>query len=264
MGDTYVNYGLGNYLWYHHREPDSGILRLTIRDGEVVGDGVGPGPDRHLRHPEPLAGPAVRRPWRTGAGSAGAPTSLPGRLTAHPADRARSRRPWRSAGSPSRRSSRLPTPQPIRVKPAPPRRRSGSRRPGPRLRRSVEGREAAAPGAPPRRPHVRVLHRVDVDRRTVGVVGPVVARRRPGGSCKPRCCRPPWTGRRRPPYTSTSTIRRIGQRASYSRPNTSVTTSAWSACDHHLPGVRPAVEADVRHPEVAQVRQRDRAAGTGG
>jgi poly-gamma-glutamate synthesis protein (capsule biosynthesis protein) len=38
MGDTYVNYGLGNYLWYHQRWPGSGMLRLRVEDGEVVDD----------------------------------------------------------------------------------------------------------------------------------------------------------------------------------------------------------------------------------
>ncbi|MGZ8736218.1 MAG: CapA family protein [Nocardioides sp.] len=38
MGDTYVNYGLGNYLWYHQRPPESGMLRLRVEDGEVVDD----------------------------------------------------------------------------------------------------------------------------------------------------------------------------------------------------------------------------------
>ena len=38
MGDTYVNYGLGNYLWYHQRPPESGMLRLRVEHGEVVDD----------------------------------------------------------------------------------------------------------------------------------------------------------------------------------------------------------------------------------
>ena len=39
LGDSYVNYGLGNFLWYHNHQPTSGVLRLNIRDGEVVSDG---------------------------------------------------------------------------------------------------------------------------------------------------------------------------------------------------------------------------------
>ncbi len=36
LGDTYVDYGLGNFLWYHDHHPETGVLRLTVRDGEVV------------------------------------------------------------------------------------------------------------------------------------------------------------------------------------------------------------------------------------
>ncbi|MBB5786145.1 CapA family protein [Jiangella mangrovi] len=43
QGSTYVNYGLGNFYWYHGREPDTGVLRLAVRDGEVVGDEWLPG-----------------------------------------------------------------------------------------------------------------------------------------------------------------------------------------------------------------------------
>lgn len=42
-GSTYVSYGLGNFYWYHGRQPDSGVLRLTVRDGAVVGDEWLPG-----------------------------------------------------------------------------------------------------------------------------------------------------------------------------------------------------------------------------
>lgn len=38
LGDTYVNYGLGNFAWYHGRQSETGVLRLTIRGGEVVRD----------------------------------------------------------------------------------------------------------------------------------------------------------------------------------------------------------------------------------
>ncbi len=37
LGDTYVNYGLGNFLWYHDRRPESGVLQVRIEDGAVVG-----------------------------------------------------------------------------------------------------------------------------------------------------------------------------------------------------------------------------------
>jgi Bacterial capsule synthesis protein PGA_cap/D-alanyl-D-alanine carboxypeptidase len=38
QGSTYVSYGLGNFYWYHGRESETGVLRLSVRDGEVVGD----------------------------------------------------------------------------------------------------------------------------------------------------------------------------------------------------------------------------------
>ena len=43
LDDTYVSYGLGNFLWYHGRPPDTGVLRLQIVDGEVVRDDWVPG-----------------------------------------------------------------------------------------------------------------------------------------------------------------------------------------------------------------------------
>ncbi len=38
MGDAYVSYGLGNFLWYHDHQPESGVLRLRIVDGRVASD----------------------------------------------------------------------------------------------------------------------------------------------------------------------------------------------------------------------------------
>jgi poly-gamma-glutamate synthesis protein (capsule biosynthesis protein) len=61
MGDTYVNYGLGNYLWYHQRPPESGMLRLRVEDGEVVDDAWLPA---RLRADGPEL---LRRPARAGA-----------------------------------------------------------------------------------------------------------------------------------------------------------------------------------------------------
>ncbi|GAB2628865.1 hypothetical protein GCM10027270_15630 [Nocardioides ginkgobilobae] len=43
LGDTYVGYGLGNFAWYHGRQSETGVLRLTVRDGEVVRDQWVPG-----------------------------------------------------------------------------------------------------------------------------------------------------------------------------------------------------------------------------
>lgn len=38
LGDTYVSYGLANFVWYHDHQPETGVLRLRIEDGRVVGD----------------------------------------------------------------------------------------------------------------------------------------------------------------------------------------------------------------------------------
>lgn len=54
LDDTYVSYGLGNFIWYtHNSEPEgsTGVLRLTIRDGRVV--------DHHLRPAMTPAGGGV-------------------------------------------------------------------------------------------------------------------------------------------------------------------------------------------------------------
>jgi poly-gamma-glutamate synthesis protein (capsule biosynthesis protein) len=56
MGKTYVNYGLGNFLWYHNHHPESGVLQLTVRDGDVVGDSWTPARIETYGRPRPLAG----------------------------------------------------------------------------------------------------------------------------------------------------------------------------------------------------------------
>jgi hypothetical protein len=43
LGESYVNYGLGNFLWYNQGAPDTGLLEVRIRNGEVVGDRWVPG-----------------------------------------------------------------------------------------------------------------------------------------------------------------------------------------------------------------------------
>lgn len=43
LDDSYVSYGLGGLYWYHGFRPESGVLRLTVRDGEVVRDQWVPG-----------------------------------------------------------------------------------------------------------------------------------------------------------------------------------------------------------------------------
>ncbi len=84
IGDTYVNYGLGNFLWYHDQQAESGVLRIRVEDGELVGDSWIPariGPDGR---PTPVAGEGVDAAvaqWqalRGCAGLAARPDRLPG------------------------------------------------------------------------------------------------------------------------------------------------------------------------------------------
>ncbi len=57
-GDTYVGYGLGNFVWYHNRQPDTGVLTLSVdRDG-VVDDAWTPARIAAGGRPRPLAGAA--------------------------------------------------------------------------------------------------------------------------------------------------------------------------------------------------------------
>ena len=56
LGDTYVNYGLGNFLWYHNHSPETGVLRVTISDGRVVGDSWTPARIQTFGRPFPLRG----------------------------------------------------------------------------------------------------------------------------------------------------------------------------------------------------------------
>lgn len=68
VGDTYVSYGLGNFFWYHGRQPDTGVLRLDVTGGEVVGNEWLPAriPPQG-GNPRPLTGEAradAVREWR--------------------------------------------------------------------------------------------------------------------------------------------------------------------------------------------------------
>ena len=56
MGESYVNYGLGNFLWYHNHQPESGVLELRIRDGAVVDDAWIPALIEADGRPVPLSG----------------------------------------------------------------------------------------------------------------------------------------------------------------------------------------------------------------
>lgn len=68
LGDSYVNYGLGNFFWYHGGVPDSGVLELSVHNGEVVADNwvagqISPGGGG----PNPLSGDelaAAQEDWR--------------------------------------------------------------------------------------------------------------------------------------------------------------------------------------------------------
>ena len=74
LGDTYVSYGLGNFLWYHDHEPETGVLRLRIEDGEVVGDAWAPAEIQLWGRPMPLLGAARERAvdaWEQRRGCAG-------------------------------------------------------------------------------------------------------------------------------------------------------------------------------------------------
>ncbi len=57
-GDTYVAYGLGNFLWYHNRVSSTGVLRVDIEDGEVVGDRFAPAQLSTFGRPFLVRGPA--------------------------------------------------------------------------------------------------------------------------------------------------------------------------------------------------------------
>jgi poly-gamma-glutamate synthesis protein (capsule biosynthesis protein) len=73
-GGTYVSYGLGNFVWYHNRHPETGVLRLRVEDGHVVADDWVPARIHTWGRPVPLHGrardQAVAR-WRVLRGCAG-------------------------------------------------------------------------------------------------------------------------------------------------------------------------------------------------
>ena len=58
LGEAYVNFGLGNFLWYHDNQPETGVLQLRVRDGEVVDDSWVPARIGTFGRPVPLAGQA--------------------------------------------------------------------------------------------------------------------------------------------------------------------------------------------------------------
>jgi poly-gamma-glutamate synthesis protein (capsule biosynthesis protein) len=56
LGGSYVDYGLGNFVWYHNHQSQTGVLRLTVRDGQVVGDSWTPARIQTYGRPVPLRG----------------------------------------------------------------------------------------------------------------------------------------------------------------------------------------------------------------
>ena len=56
LRSTYVNYGLGNFLWYHNRQSDSGVLKLRLKQGRVVDDSWVPAVIQPSGLPVPLFG----------------------------------------------------------------------------------------------------------------------------------------------------------------------------------------------------------------
>jgi len=84
LGGTYINYGLGNFLWYHNHQPESGVLGIQVEDGKVVADSWTPARIAPDGRPTPLSGEqadaAVAR-WqarRVCSGLAEQPDRLPG------------------------------------------------------------------------------------------------------------------------------------------------------------------------------------------
>jgi len=80
MRNTYVAYGLGNFIWYHGTGGDTGLLDLTVREGRVVADGFRPalipadgGLPRFLRGRSAAEATLNWRTLRRGSGLAAAP-----------------------------------------------------------------------------------------------------------------------------------------------------------------------------------------------
>ncbi|MEV4532939.1 CapA family protein [Asanoa sp. NPDC049518] len=62
LGSTYVHYGLGNFLWYgNSHSTDSGVLKLTVRDGAVVSKRFLPATVSGTGQPVLVSGAAKKR-----------------------------------------------------------------------------------------------------------------------------------------------------------------------------------------------------------
>jgi poly-gamma-glutamate synthesis protein (capsule biosynthesis protein) len=79
--DSYINYGLGNFVWYTNSSPDTGVLRLRLVDGKVASDRWTPARIGPLGgSPRPLSGDARRRAiadWEVRRGCARLDARLP-------------------------------------------------------------------------------------------------------------------------------------------------------------------------------------------
>ncbi len=74
LGGGYVSYGLGNFVWYHTGQPETGVLRVRIKDGEVVSDELVPARIGTWGAPRPLTGADRSRAvdeWRSLRGCTG-------------------------------------------------------------------------------------------------------------------------------------------------------------------------------------------------
>lgn len=57
LGDTYIHYGLGNFVWYgDSHSTDTGVLRLTVRDRQVTVVDFQPGVVSGTGQPVPISG----------------------------------------------------------------------------------------------------------------------------------------------------------------------------------------------------------------
>ncbi|MEH1128644.1 CapA family protein [Micromonospora sp. CPCC 206061] len=62
LGETYVAYGLGNFLWYgNSASTQTGVLRLTVRGRQVVRNELVPAVVSSSGQPVPLTGAAAKR-----------------------------------------------------------------------------------------------------------------------------------------------------------------------------------------------------------
>ncbi|HXH80666.1 CapA family protein [Nocardioides sp.] len=87
LGDTYVNYGLGNFVWYHDASPETGVLRLTLRDGAVVSDQFRPARIPPGGVPRPVLGHAgadAEQAWRSLRGCTALSEHPPGQTPTQP------------------------------------------------------------------------------------------------------------------------------------------------------------------------------------